>query len=494
MDAVLINSFISGTPLKKFYLLKGEYELKKSILILTMTTLLLTTLATAGGTSVSAESIQELKEKINQHEAEKSKISEEKNNLDNNKKDTESKIDENLKEQKSVEQEIVDLDERLAKTQSDISTKENEISETNKEIDELSERIETLKEEIKILEEKIEKRDVLLKDRLRSIQQSGGEVKLIQVIFNSKSFIDFISRTTAVNTIMDQDKKIMEEQAADKQLLAENQKEVEEKKKTVVAKKEELEGQKKELVALKNQLDEQKSERKTLMAQLEEEHQELEEIKLTIEEEQEILAAEEQAKAQAIALAQNKIGELEQLAKEEAERKRKEAERRKAEQAKSNQNQDGKKVASAPDTSTGSSGTSGGDNGIFIYPAGNSISSPFGMRFHPIDNVHKLHAGIDFPVGTGTPLKAPADGVVSTARWMGGFGNVIMISHYIDGQSYTTVSAHLSRIDVSPGQAVSQGEVIGATGNTGKSTGPHLHFEVHLGGYGNPVNPAPYMN
>ncbi len=480
--------------------MKGEYELKKSILSSITAVALLSTAVTAG-TPVSAESIDDLKEQINEHEQEKSKISEEKNSLNKDKQDTETKINENLSEQESVENEILDIEDELATTQNNIAAKENEIKATNDEIDDLTERIGTLTKEIEVLEDKIEKRDALLKDRLRSIQQNGGQIKLIQVIFGSKSFVDFISRTSAVNTIMDQDKQIMEEQAADKQLLAEHKQEVEEKKDTVVAKKEELELQKTELLALKDQLDNQKKERKTLMAKLEKEQENLEEIKLTIEEEHAILAAEEKAQAQAIALAEQKVGELEQLAKEEAERKRQEAERRKAEQERqarqereshnnNNNNDNSNKVASAPETKVDSGNTGGG---YFIYPANGRLTSGFGMRNHPIFNVSRLHAGVDFGVGTGTPLVAPADGVVSTAGTMGGFGNVIMISHYIDGKSYTTVMAHLSRIDVSSGQAVTQGQVIGATGNTGNSTGPHLHFEVHPGGYGNPVDPMPFL-
>lgn len=459
--------------------MKGEYELKKVILSITSATLLLTFTVTAGS-AVSAESIQDLREKVNQHENEKSNITEEKNSLDKSKKDTESKIDENVNRQKSVEQEINDLDEQLNETQNQITTKENEITTTNEEIEELNNRIEDLKEEIEVLKDKIEKRDILIKNRLRSIQQTGGQLSYIEVIFGAKSFGDFISRTSAVNTIMDQDKKIMEEQAADEKLLEENKIEVEESKTVVVAKKDELESQKQDLLALKGQLDGQKSERKILMATLEEEHGELEEIKLSLEEEQEILAAEEQAKAQAIALAQKEIGELEQLAKAEAEKKRKAAAEKNA------------TVSAAPNTGT-ASGSTGGGSGIFINPAGGSLTSGFGMRHHPIFNEPRLHAGVDYAVGTGTTLIAPADGVVSTARSMGGFGNVIMISHYIGGQSYTTVSAHLSSISVSAGQVVSKGQVIGATGNTGNSTGPHLHFEVHIGGYGNPVNPLPYL-
>ncbi len=68
-----------------------------------------------------------------------------------------------------------------------------------------------------------------------------------------------------------------------------------------------------------------------------------------------------------------------------------------------------------------------------------------------------------------------------------------MVSHYINGKSYTTLYAHLSSISVSSGQKVSQGQKIGAVGSTGDSTGPHLHFEIHNGGYGNPVNPRNHV-
>lgn len=498
--------------------MKGEYELRKSVLSIIAAILILSTLIPVGG-FVSAESIEDLKEKINQHEEEKSKLSDEKGTLDSEQSDTESQINKNLEEQDSVSEEINELDDELAATQNGIAEKENQIETTNQEINELTERIDVLHEEIKTLEDKIEKRDLVLRDRLRSIQQSGGQVRYIEVIFGAKSFGDLISRASAVNTIMDQDQQIMEEQAADKQLLTENKVEVEEKKETVVAKKDELEGQKEELLALEKQLDEQKEDRETLMAELEEEHGELEEVKLTIKEEKQILAAEEKAKAQAIAQAEGKISELEQLAREEEERKRKEEEERQRQEelARQAEQEKAEKVESAPQTQTGSNSTnssnsskssnstspakptesgssSGGGNGIFIHPASGGVTSGFGMRNHPIDKIQKFHAGIDYGTPVGTPLRAPADGVVSTSGTMGGFGNVIMISHHINGQDYTTVMAHLSSMNVSSGQSVSQGQVIGATGNTGHSTGPHLHFEVHVGGYGNPVNPVGYLN
>ena len=453
--------------------------MKRSILSILVIALILP-MAFSGELTVSAESIDELKNQIEQHEKEKAKIAEEIENLDQTRIETEGKMEENLGRQQTVESEIIELEKDLTKTQNDIFKKENEIVLTNQEIEGLTERIEKLEEEIEILEDKIQKRDELLKDRLRTIQQNGGQLQFLQVIFDSKSFADFISRATAVNTIMDQDKQIMDEQAADKQQLAENKQEVEENKLQVIAKKEELEGQKQELVGLKAKLDEQKEERELLMAQLEEEYEHLEEIKLSLEEEQEILAAEEKAQAQAIAMAERKISELEQLAREEERRRQEEEKRRQSSQSASSGNSANVSTVSNP-------------NGIFMKPAGGAITSQYGMRFHPIQKIYKMHNGVDFRASTGTPLYAPADGVVSVASWKGSFGKVIMISHYIDGQHYTTVMAHLDDMYVSPGDEVTQGEVIGATGNTGGSTGPHLHFEVHLGNYGNPVDPMPYL-
>ena len=112
------------------------------------------------------------------------------------------------------------------------------------------------------------------------------------------------------------------------------------------------------------------------------------------------------------------------------------------------------------------------------------ITSGFAMRMHPIlERMHR-HNGIDYAAPTGTPVRVVADGVVESAGRQGGYGNVIVIRH---NATDTTLYAHLSRIDVKPGQKVSQGQHIGAVGATGWATGPHLHFEFRVGGqYQNP--------
>ena len=119
---------------------------------------------------------------------------------------------------------------------------------------------------------------------------------------------------------------------------------------------------------------------------------------------------------------------------------------------------------------------------------GGYLNSTFGYRNDPIDHVKRFHQGQDITVKSGTPVLAPADGVVKRAYYAGGFGNHIKLEH---GSGYTTLFAHLSKINVKHGQIVKRGEIIGYTGNTGRSTAPHLHYEIHHNG--KPQNPLDYF-
>lgn len=115
------------------------------------------------------------------------------------------------------------------------------------------------------------------------------------------------------------------------------------------------------------------------------------------------------------------------------------------------------------------------------------ISSRFGMRKHPILGYRRFHKGLDFAASIGTPVYAAGDGVVEIARWFGSFGRYVRIRH-ADG--LVTAYAHMSSIErgIQPGTRVGQGQVIGKVGTTGRSTGPHLHYETHLNN--KPVDPA----
>lgn len=114
-----------------------------------------------------------------------------------------------------------------------------------------------------------------------------------------------------------------------------------------------------------------------------------------------------------------------------------------------------------------------------LPPVEGRLSSGFGYRIHPITGLRSLHLGIDITADKNTPVHAAGSGVVTYADWRGGFGKVIVISH---GYGYQTVYAHNNSMNVSVGDVINKGDVISAVGTTGNSTGPHLHFEIHLDG------------
>lgn len=103
------------------------------------------------------------------------------------------------------------------------------------------------------------------------------------------------------------------------------------------------------------------------------------------------------------------------------------------------------------------------------------LTSQFGNRFHPMSGRYQPHAGIDLAAPMGSPVMATADGIVNVAGWSGGYGLLIQIDH---GGAVETRYAHLSQLAVASGQSVKRGQVIGFVGSTGRSTGPHLHYEV----------------
>jgi len=125
-----------------------------------------------------------------------------------------------------------------------------------------------------------------------------------------------------------------------------------------------------------------------------------------------------------------------------------------------------------------------------IYPiSGDYVGSSFGSRLDPIAGVSAFHEGVDFVADPGTQVVASAGGVVISAEYHAQYGNLIEIDH---GNEFSTRYAHLSKILVSPGQVVKRGQKIAASGNTGRSTGPHLHFEVRFKGVAQ--NPARFLH
>jgi murein DD-endopeptidase MepM/ murein hydrolase activator NlpD len=123
-----------------------------------------------------------------------------------------------------------------------------------------------------------------------------------------------------------------------------------------------------------------------------------------------------------------------------------------------------------------------------IAPVRGILTDGFGGRSDPFTHEAGTHNAIDISSAIGQPVRAPADGIVVKAEWASGYGNVVYVSH---GYGYSTRYGHLSAFNVRPGARVKRGEIIGYVGSTGRSTGPHLHYEVRVNN--NPVNPLEYI-
>jgi murein DD-endopeptidase MepM/ murein hydrolase activator NlpD len=235
---------------------------------------------------------------------------------------------------------------------------------------------------------------------------------------------------------------------------------------------------------LKQQLNSQMDEKEKLMESLEKQEGELHSHVQELENEEQFLEAQEAAfKAEKAAAERLALEEAARLAREEAERIARE---KAANQQQNSSSQTSDSSSSVPAPAPKPSGSS-----TFIWPSQGHVSSGYGSRWGT------LHAGADIAAGGTVPIVAAAGGTVIRADYSSSYGNVVYIAHNINGQSYTTVYAHMRSLSVSSGQRVSQGQMLGYMGNTGNSYGQHLHFELHIGGWNaaksNSVNPLPYL-
>lgn len=123
-----------------------------------------------------------------------------------------------------------------------------------------------------------------------------------------------------------------------------------------------------------------------------------------------------------------------------------------------------------------------------LWPVNGVLRSSFGGRSDPFSGEGSFHTGVDLEAARGTPVHVTADGVITNAGWNSGYGKLVIVDH---GNGIETYYAHLSQFLVVPGEEVERGQVIGLSGSTGHSTGPHIHYEVRL--HGTPVNPYKYL-
>lgn len=371
---------------------------------------------------------------------------------------------------KGLKQDQSEVLAELNKLDAKMKDTKQQINQTKTDVETGKKQINQLKKEIAFIQKRIEVRQDLLKDRMRSLQKTGGMVSYVDVILGSNSFGDLVQRMSAVQVIMKADEDIIKQQNED--LTTVNNK-----KNETVVKQAKIERDLANLEDLKGQLSSQVKEKNSLMASLKSQQHEAEKDVLSLQEQDELLASQQSAMQKA----------LEEAKKRAAEEVKKRAEE---EAAKNNQNND-----SNNSNSSGSDDQAPVSSGKFIRPAAGYISSGFGQRSF---EGGEFHPGVDIASGGTVPVHAAADGVVIRAYQSSSYGNVVFITHNIDGQVWTTVYAHLNSFSVTTGQYVEQGKQIGYMGNSGHSTGQHLHFELHKGEWNinktNAVDPQKYIN
>lgn len=331
---------------------------------------------------------------------------------------------------KSNQEKQDELDIKISNLNEKKEKVEEKINLANKKIEKINNESEQLKEDIKKLEEDIASNEEILGDRLKVIN-NNYTLGYLKVILSSNSISDFLNNVYIVQEVVAQDKQMLKDLESDKS-------EIEGKKATLDKNKEEAKVIKDELIKDKESLEEDKSELKKLKKELVNEEEALEE------------------KLQKIA----------------------------AENAKASNDSNSSKSNSSNSTNSNTVIS----NGSWPVPGYSTISSPFGYRIHPVLGVKKLHTGIDIPAPTGTPAVAVASGTVIYSGVQGSYGNTVMIRH---DNGLVSLYAHNSSLVVQVGDKVKKGQVVTKIGSTGRSTGPHLHFEIRVNG--TPQNPLNYL-
>ncbi|WP_114570118.1 murein hydrolase activator EnvC family protein [Exiguobacterium flavidum] len=383
-------------------------------------------------------------------------------------------------ERKQVEQKLEAVNDRLNVLAQDIADQQATIDAARDQLD-------GVRLDILLTEDDLKRREERVGDRLRAVQRSG-DVKYVEVLLGAKDFGDLISRFNTVSTIIARDDAVLREYLGDIRRL--NERKAEQERLLDSLKRGQL-----KLLGLRRQIDAEAAEKRSLLEQLDREVGQLEQERLTEAEAAEVLAAQ----AELVSKQLKQLEEAEALAKAKAKaeaaarEKKAEAEARAKAEAKAKSRDEKRDQPPSPAPAEQPIE----ETRTFVLPVQGYVSSPFGPRNNPLSGKSEIHTGIDLVNAEGTPVVAAAAGVVLRAGSATGYGNVVMVTHLIDGAIWTTVYGHLSGVSVKAGQTVAPGQMVGTLGSTGWSTGPHLHFEIHNGqwapGQPNAVDPAAYL-
>lgn len=433
-----------------------------------------------------------------------------------------------LKEQQEVESRLQETEQSQNQTSEKLVLTKQERKEAKARLDEVNSRLEDLaskiadqqaavsvaKEELATVtravgqtESKLRAQEKLIGDRLRSVQRDG-DVKYIEVLLDAKDFGDLISRFSTVSEIIKQDDGVLQTYQANVKQLTEQRSEQE----LVLG---QLKKEQRKLLILQTRIIAESEIKRTLVVRLNSQVKQLQQEQFTKAEEaailedqqrlisrqlEELRAAELKAQQEAKERAEAAQRAAEAAAREAEAEAQRQAEQEAQAQKERNDTTTRPPAASEPVTEAPSQpATPGPSTSVkpFLLPVTGYVSSPFGPRTNPLTGKSERHTGLDLVNAKGTPIKAAAGGIVLRAGSATGYGNVVMITHLIDGKVWTTVYGHLDSVSVKAGQTVMPGDIVGKLGSTGWSTGPHLHFEIHRGewavGQPNAVDPAPYI-
>ncbi|WP_310551131.1 murein hydrolase activator EnvC family protein [Paenibacillus glufosinatiresistens] len=352
----------------------------------------------------------------------------------------EDKQEESEKQKQEAQHYVNKNEEYLQQVLVDMETVGLELSRISADIDKTEENLRDSSKELDETKARIEERQDWLESRIRLMYIQGG-VSYLDVLLSSTSLGNFLERVDALQAIANQDRMMLAEEKKDKELIEQQQQQLE-------ADYAKVKGLYANAESRKNILEQKEEEKQQLIVKY---NANLEESEV-ISEEQEAVLVGIATKRAALEKEKNKL-----------------------------------KANMVYTFSVDSKGNSGS---MALPVSGARISSNFGTRVHPITGVLKKHNGVDMAAPEGTDIKAAEDGVVIVAEWWGGYGNTVIIDH---GDNLWTLYPHIRNngIKVKKGQMVKRGEKIAEVGSTGNSTGPHLHFEVRIDG--KPVNPMPYL-
>lgn len=353
--------------------------------------------------------------------------------LEEQQKELNTKIDESNTKLEYVQGEMGETLKKVEELNDSITDYEAQYSDLENQITTLENQIKTDSAQIQEIQEEYDRKEKILKRRTVALYEAG-ETTYLDFLLTSKSIVEFLSNYFIISEIIEYDNNLLEELDYKKTKLEEA--------------KQKQEEQEKELRVAKNKinstnilLNNTKILKENYMLKLTDEEKTLQE-------------------------------QIAQYKEEQADLER-------------------KILASINWTGTMSIKFTGG---VMVWPIameGTYITSGYGNRLHPIQGVYKNHAGIDISGSNvnGAPVVAAADGVVTYAGWIGGYGNCIIINH---GSGIVSLYGHGSETVATVGQVVKQGDIIMKVGSTGNSTGPHVHFEIRKNG--EVVDPIPYLN